>query len=75
MRKLGTTQSSQKCYKLLSLCPLWLKKPLFLIPNLGFPEKTVLLVCFTERDQIIRIISVPLTTKKERQDYEEHTGF
>jgi uncharacterized DUF497 family protein len=35
----------------------------------------LLLVCFTERNQMIRIISARLTTKKERQDYEEYAGF
>lgn len=35
----------------------------------------LLLVCFTERTQIIRIISARLTTKKERLDYEEYTKF
>ncbi|NCS79486.1 MAG: BrnT family toxin [Microcystis aeruginosa K13-07] len=35
----------------------------------------LLVVCFTERNQIIRIISARLTTKKERQDYEKYTGF
>ena len=38
-------------------------------------ENRLLLVCFTERNQIIRIISARLTTKKERQDYEEYTQF
>ena len=35
----------------------------------------LILVCFTERTQIIRIISARLTTKKERQDYQEYTKF
>ncbi len=35
----------------------------------------LLLVCFTERNQTIRIISARLTTKKERSDYEEYTQF
>ncbi|MDF5716023.1 MAG: BrnT family toxin [Rhizonema sp. NSF051] len=35
----------------------------------------LLLVVFTERNQIIRIISARLATKKERQDYEEYTKF
>ena len=35
----------------------------------------ILLVCFTERNNLIRIISARLTTKKERRDYEQHTGF
>lgn len=34
----------------------------------------LLLVCFTERDGKIRIISARLSTKKERQDYEEQTS-
>jgi uncharacterized DUF497 family protein len=35
----------------------------------------LLLVCFTERNNQIRIISARLATKKERQYYEQHTGF
>ena len=35
----------------------------------------LLLVCFTERNNRIRIISARLATKKERQDYEQHTAF
>jgi uncharacterized protein len=35
----------------------------------------LLLVCFTERDNRIRIISARLATKQERQDYEQYTGF
>ncbi|MDV3002982.1 MAG: hypothetical protein N5P05_004637 (plasmid) [Chroococcopsis gigantea SAG 12.99] len=35
----------------------------------------LLLVCFTERDNKIRIISARLATKKERIDYEEYTKF
>jgi uncharacterized DUF497 family protein len=43
---------------------------------IGHDEKNrLLLVCFTERNQIIRIISARLTTKKERQDYEEYAKF
>jgi uncharacterized DUF497 family protein len=38
-------------------------------------KNRLLLVCFTERNQMIRIISARLTTKKERQDHEEYTGF
>ncbi|NCS25983.1 MAG: BrnT family toxin [Microcystis aeruginosa BS13-02] len=38
-------------------------------------KNRLLVVCFTERNQIIRIISARLTTKKERQDYEKYTGF
>jgi uncharacterized DUF497 family protein len=36
-------------------------------------KNRLLLVCFTERNQIIRIISARLATKKERQDYEKYT--
>ncbi len=32
----------------------------------------LLLVCFTERDNVIRIISARKATRRERQDYEEH---
>ncbi len=35
----------------------------------------LLLVCFTERNNQIRIISARLATKKERQDYEQHPRF
>ncbi|MGL5078144.1 MAG: BrnT family toxin [Waterburya sp.] len=35
----------------------------------------LLLVCFTERNDRIRIISVRIATKKERQDYEKQTGL
>ncbi len=36
----------------------------------------LLLVCFTERSQeMIRIVSVRLPTRKERNDYEESIGF
>lgn len=36
----------------------------------------LLLVCFTERpNEIIRIISARLPTKKERKAYEENTGL
>jgi uncharacterized protein len=35
----------------------------------------LLLVCFTEKANVIRIISARLATKKERRDYEEFTGF
>ncbi|MFN8456358.1 MAG: BrnT family toxin [Anaerolineae bacterium] len=35
----------------------------------------LLLVCFTERDeQIIRLFSARLATKKEREDYEENAA-
>jgi uncharacterized DUF497 family protein len=33
----------------------------------------LLLVCFTERGDIIRMISARKATKKERNDYEENT--
>jgi uncharacterized DUF497 family protein len=33
----------------------------------------LLLVCFTERGAVIRLISVRETTRKERSDYEENT--
>jgi uncharacterized DUF497 family protein len=43
---------------------------------IGHDDKNrLLLVCFTERNQIIRIISARSATKKERQDYEEYTQF
>ncbi len=35
----------------------------------------LLLVFFTERAKVIRIISARLATKKERRDYEEYTDF
>jgi uncharacterized DUF497 family protein len=35
----------------------------------------LLLVCFTERDNRIRIISARLATKKERQNYEKYRRF
>jgi uncharacterized DUF497 family protein len=35
----------------------------------------LLLVCFTEKNDKVRIISAGLATKKERQDYEEYTAF
>jgi len=35
----------------------------------------LLLVCFTERANSIRIISARRATAKERNDYEEGTGF
>jgi uncharacterized DUF497 family protein len=34
----------------------------------------LLLVCFTERDEVIRIISARLATKKERGDYEDNSS-
>jgi uncharacterized protein len=33
----------------------------------------LLLVCFTERANVIRIISARTATNKERRDYEQHT--
>ncbi|MDJ0843584.1 BrnT family toxin [Crocosphaera sp.] len=43
---------------------------------IGHDQKNrLLLVCFTEINQTIRIISARLTTKKERQDYEKYTKF
>lgn len=38
-------------------------------------ENRLLLVCFTARTQVIRIISARLATNKERRDYEEFTSF
>ncbi|MEH2256475.1 BrnT family toxin [Nostoc sp.] len=38
-------------------------------------DNRLLLVCFTERANVIRIISARLATKKERRDYEEFTDF
>ncbi len=35
----------------------------------------LLLVCFAEREDSIRIISARRATPKERSDYEEGTGF
>ncbi len=35
----------------------------------------LLLVCFTEINNRIRIIRARLATKKERQDYEQHSKF
>ncbi len=35
----------------------------------------LLLVSFTERAKVIRIISARLATKKERRNYEEYTDF
>jgi uncharacterized DUF497 family protein len=31
----------------------------------------LMLVCFTEQEEVIRIISARLATKREREDYEE----
>jgi hypothetical protein len=43
---------------------------------IGHDQKNrLLLVCFTERHDVIRIISARLATNKERRDYEQHTGF
>ncbi|BAZ17738.1 hypothetical protein NIES4071_96180 [Calothrix sp. NIES-4071] len=38
-------------------------------------ENRLLLVCFTERQNVIRIISARLATKRERRDYEQYTSF
>lgn len=38
-------------------------------------KNRLVLICFTERNKIIRIISARLATKKERRDYEEYTQF
>jgi len=38
-------------------------------------ENRLLLVCFTKRTQVIRIISARLATNKGRRDDEEFTGF
>jgi hypothetical protein len=35
----------------------------------------LLLVCFTERGNAIRIISARKVTKKEREDYEKNTSY
>ena len=35
-------------------------------------KNLLLLVCFTERDNVIRIISARKVTRGERKDYEEH---
>jgi len=38
--------------------------------------KRLLLVCFTEpAHDVIRVFSARLTTKRERNDYEENAGF
>ena len=37
-------------------------------------KNRLLLVCFTERAGVIRIISARRTTKRERKDYEENVG-
>ena len=40
---------------------------------IGHDQKhRLILVCFTDRKQRIRIISARLATKKERRDYEQH---
>jgi uncharacterized DUF497 family protein len=36
-------------------------------------DNRLLLVCFTERANVIRIISARLATNQERRDYEEYT--
>lgn len=38
-------------------------------------DNRLLLVCFVERDDGIRIISARKATTQERNDYEEGTGF
>jgi len=38
-------------------------------------DNRLLLVCFVERDDTIRIISARKATAQERSDYEEGTGF
>lgn len=38
-------------------------------------DNRLLLVCFTEKANAIRIISARLATQKERRDYEGYTGF
>lgn len=35
----------------------------------------LLLVCFTERQSVIRIISTRLATKRERRDYEQNASL
>ena len=36
-------------------------------------RQRLLLVCFTERSDRVRIVSARLTTRREREDYEEST--
>ncbi|MCC5630418.1 BrnT family toxin [Nostoc sphaeroides CHAB 2801] len=36
-------------------------------------QNLLLLICFTERSNAIRIISARLATRKEREDYERNT--
>jgi uncharacterized DUF497 family protein len=38
-------------------------------------DNRLLLVCFTQRGNVIRIISARQTTQKERRDYEQYTDF
>ena len=38
-------------------------------------QNRLLLVCFTERAEVVRIISARPATKRERKDYEEHAKF
>ncbi|MEH2237097.1 BrnT family toxin [Nostoc sp.] len=40
-----------------------------------YQDNRLLLVCFTEKANLIRIISARLATKKEPRYYEEFTGF
>ncbi|MEA5616643.1 BrnT family toxin [Cronbergia sp. UHCC 0137] len=44
---------------------------------IGYSNRNrLLVVCFTEREKgLIRIFSSRLTTKKERQDYEQNTKY
>jgi len=43
---------------------------------IGHDDKNrLVLVCFTERNTVIRLISARLATKKEQKDYEQHTKF
>jgi len=40
---------------------------------IGYSDSNrLLLVCFTERDDAVRIISARKATQRERRDYEEH---
>ncbi|MEH2139229.1 MAG: BrnT family toxin [Nostoc sp.] len=41
---------------------------------IGYSQQNLLLlICFTERSNAIRIISARLATRKEREDYERNT--
>jgi hypothetical protein len=37
-------------------------------------RRRLLIVCFTERDDTVRLISARLATKRERKDYEENAA-